>query len=532
MIFVIFFTAALVYIDVYAYYLSVRGTKRGRAAAVAVFAAVSAVGLLPGLRPGGMPVALLGPPLAVVIAWAAGRYGAARPEAAARRLPAAFAITLLAAVLLSLNAHNTSGSMFLSPDGVHYWLINLMNGIPLTAMYAADIAGVDAAAAYRAVEPFLGMPVLVSKNFLALVIFFSACGGFFAYSLLRSRLPGGLLPELDADAVYKPPKWSVYALAACVVAGAAAEGPFGTAARQAGAGLALMFAASGLYCMLRLYYRNLPAAGHVVVCVMAAGTVLAPGAMYAVSAVGLAFRVFGLYSMVPGYTSPAPPRRRPPARLWRTYLVPAAAFVLLSPIQQFTDNYMATVNQWLAGGGPPTPTRPARPPAGSVPAVEVEGYRHVFYIDAYEYPGARGDTPLLAGSEREAEEQCTVRGGRLCAPGEWEYVCTSGGRQERIKRYEKTVGGRRPLCNQAEEELAPAGAHPDCHPDLFPGAKDMAGNAWEIVSARGDIPVIVMKGGYFGYSDDYTTRCGYTLVVFEKQADMMGDTHFGFRCCY
>lgn len=522
MIFAIYFTSILVFLDLYGYYLRVKGTGK-RYAAYALAGAAMAAG-------GFQPILVLGEPLVVPLAWAAMRYAKKNPGAAARRLPFLFGALFLAAALLFLNAHNTSESMFLSPHGVHYWLLNVLNGFLAGAVFLAEKTGADPARVTAAVKALAVIPPAVSRDFPGVAAYFSLLGGYAMYLVFRARLPEGALPPVDADSAFTPPKSLAAALAAAGVFAALAPP---SASRAAASALvlfcALSFSASGLYFSLRLSGRRLSGTAVLLVCGVQMIIFLCRPLLWLPAAVGVAFRILGLYSFIRDYGEGAAVRPAPP-RFHKIYIAPAAFILLLLPAKDFTEKFQSGLNEWLAA--PELPAMPAAPGGERGPFAEIGGVRYSFDMDQYEYPNRPGEPPLLVKTAVEARTLCEVRGLRLCRLDEWEHACSSGGAQVRIKRYEKTTGGKRKLCNQKEKNLQPAGMkkYSDCRPDAFP-VFDMAGNAWEIVETKDGLPVTALKGGYFGYSDDYTTACSYTLLILPGQAERLRETHFGFRCC-
>lgn len=144
---------------------------------------------------------------------------------------------------------------------------------------------------------------------------------------------------------------------------------------------------------------------------------------------------------------------------------------------------------------------PEPPAEGMVEFTLTSG--QTFAMDAYEYPGQRGTSPLLVSSWFEAARRCAAAGRRLCGPDEWQQACGGPGGQrysstDSLESAQALTGGSAGygyrFCNgqgsaasgTADElaaALAPSGSFANCSRREY-GVYDLSGNAPEWLGQR------------------------------------------------
>lgn len=168
-----------------------------------------------------------------------------------------------------------------------------------------------------------------------------------------------------------------------------------------------------------------------------------------------------------------------------------------------------------------------------------------YCIDRYEYPGRRGEYPLIMVNWREAAADCARAGKRLCTEDEWTFACE--GEQARpyatgyvrdaqacvidrpwrfvhLEVFGVRTGER--VARELDElwQGEPAGSHPRCVSPF--GAYDMTGNVdeWTVTSRAKGLRSI-LKGGYWG---PIHARCRTSTRVHNEEFYFY---QIGFRCC-
>ena len=141
-----------------------------------------------------------------------------------------------------------------------------------------------------------------------------------------------------------------------------------------------------------------------------------------------------------------------------------------------------------------------------------------YCIDLYEWPNARGQTPLTGVSWVEAKMYCRDTGKRLCTAREWERACRGDGGGP--YPYGRTYEAAR--CPTEGGKTYKSGSFPAC--GAVSGPSDMAGNVWEWVNDREE-DYRVMAGG--------SSRLGLDAHCGARFRGSLGgrSEETGFRCC-
>lgn len=150
-----------------------------------------------------------------------------------------------------------------------------------------------------------------------------------------------------------------------------------------------------------------------------------------------------------------------------------------------------------------------------------------YCIDRYEYPNARGATPLTGVSWERAQALCQAKGKRLCTEAEWERAC-KGWQGYRFPYGDEFDESR---CNSETAKgehrpIAPAGAFPACRSSY--GVYDLSGNVaeWTATPLSPASRARIIKGGASN-KPDWFVRCANR---WNKPATAR-DPNVGFRCC-
>jgi len=159
--------------------------------------------------------------------------------------------------------------------------------------------------------------------------------------------------------------------------------------------------------------------------------------------------------------------------------------------------------------------------AGSASAAESWGPGS-FCMDAYEYPNALGETPLVGKTWKEAAELCAAKGKRLCTEPEWELACRTSENWEYPygREYDKS------RCNTQSQTIQLAGGNPGCRGPA--GAFDLSGNVYEWTSSSWSPKCYdkVVKGGNWNAGEENSKcRARFGQKVHETSQAI------GFRCC-
>ncbi len=194
-------------------------------------------------------------------------------------------------------------------------------------------------------------------------------------------------------------------------------------------------------------------------------------------------------------------------------------------------------------------------------------------IDAFEFPNAPCELPLVWGSPKSASILCEAQGKRLCTQDEWNYACggdPAGGQDWRYaygdepdhalcntqKPHPFRADGKSWVCSVYDAKTAwetcatetePAGAFPKCRSRF--GVYDLHGNVAEMMTRTQDGDTVTqLKGSAFFYVDvarrhdenqkpggreTYPDHCKFDprWHVERLETSTHSNYHLGFRCC-
>lgn len=211
------------------------------------------------------------------------------------------------------------------------------------------------------------------------------------------------------------------------------------------------------------------------------------------------------------------------------------------------------------------PIEPALPEGGMV-RLTLPTTGREYEIDAYEYPNAKGETPLQA-TFFEAVSFCGAQGKRLCSPTEWRTACQG---EEGLSfsslddptaylgldhfgiRFCNVPGSIFTLDTSLDlaDQVAPSGSFPNCGSTT--GVFDLTGNLDEwttALNAVNDLDVTVMRSNVaFEGMCDFERPAGtlpvageniYDPTVLQQQLEALDafdrqayeQELIGFRCC-
>lgn len=172
-----------------------------------------------------------------------------------------------------------------------------------------------------------------------------------------------------------------------------------------------------------------------------------------------------------------------------------------------------------------------------------------FCMDRYEWPGKKGELPLLLVTWKQAKALCEDAGKRLCTADEFNFACEgedllpySYGLERDAKRCNQDkpyVVPEKPLppydhcferkwCKEAIAKLdqrEPIGSRPECTSPF--GAYHLNGNVNEWVERPGKVTPwrSGLKGGWWGPA---RSRCRPMVIAHDEN---YSGYEVGFRCC-
>lgn len=153
-----------------------------------------------------------------------------------------------------------------------------------------------------------------------------------------------------------------------------------------------------------------------------------------------------------------------------------------------------------------------------------------FYVDRFEWPNQKGETPMVKMTYAEAEASCASVGKRLCTANEWERACK--GPESLIYGYGDSFDAAK--CGGD----IPNDANRDNHLDQVAGATESCKSAWGVYDLSGgarewtstpdpsNSRFRVVKGGKRG-APERGTRCAYG----EGMNPGASDRAVSLRCC-